>query len=78
MAKEPKARELLATQVNARLAKSGESGRAFARRCGILHQTLARIRNKGASTRLDTLDKLAEGFGVEPATMLTPVKKGKS
>lgn len=41
-------------------------------RCGVTNGTLDRIRRAVVSTRVDELERLARGFGVEPWELLRP------
>jgi transcriptional regulator with XRE-family HTH domain len=67
-------RDILATNLRALMAARPDLGTLpkVTARTGVSNGTLDRIRRAVAATRVDELEKLARGFGVEPWELLRP------
>lgn len=64
--------QILIEKVRAGLDESGLGKGRYALLLGITRQELDKILKGGANVKLETLDKIASGLGVEPWELIRP------
>lgn len=67
-------REVIAENVRRERAARHWTQMDLAEKAGVHHPRIAEIEAAKSSPRSDTIDKLADAFGIAPATLLTPVE----
>src|SRR5688572_5525013 len=72
--KELGSRRVVARNVMRLRIQRGWTQQQLAREMGVTQPRVAQIESAGANVQIDTLDRLAAVFGVEPARLLQPGK----
>lgn len=67
-------RDVIAENVRRERSTRGWTQMDLAAKAGVHHPRIAEIEAAKSSPRSDTIDKLADAFGIAPATLLTPVE----